>query len=307
MIKANLLHLSYNMWGDTPAPPDSSPGQRDTHYDPVLGFNEEVWRECIKTMADAGMNAVLIDLGDAVRYKSHPEIAVDGAWPGEKLREELAFCRECGIEPFPKLNFSACHDAWLGEYSRCLSTPQYYEVCADLIGEICELFDGPELFHIGMDEEDWAHQKNLQYAVIRQGKLWWHDLNFYVERVEQKGSRAWAWSDVLWNADREKFAQSMPRSVVQSNWYYSPQFPGEEVPVALQAFEWLEEMGYDQIPTGSTWETPENYGSLVEWCRERIADDRLMGFMMADWRATTGDWRETHLEAIETVANAHEE
>ena len=36
------------------------------------------------------MNMVVIDLGDAVAYKSVPEIAVKNAWTGDKLRRELA-------------------------------------------------------------------------------------------------------------------------------------------------------------------------------------------------------------------------
>jgi len=98
------------------------------------------------------MNALVLDLGDGVRWDSHPEIAVENAWTPAKLREELDRARELGIEPLPKLNFSTAHDAWLGPYSRMVSTPQYYEVCRDLIDEASELFGRPRLFHLGMDE-----------------------------------------------------------------------------------------------------------------------------------------------------------
>ena len=33
------------------------------------------------------MNMVVIDLGDGVKYESHPEIAVKGAWSTTELRE----------------------------------------------------------------------------------------------------------------------------------------------------------------------------------------------------------------------------
>ena len=65
--------------------------------------------------------------------------------------------RALGIEPLPKLNFSTCHDAWLGPYSRMVSTPAYYDVCRDLIDEVAELFGGPRFFHLGMDEETAQH------------------------------------------------------------------------------------------------------------------------------------------------------
>ena len=64
--------------------------------------------------------------------------------------------RQVSFELIPKLNFSACHDIWLKDYSRMLSTPIYYEVCRDVIQEVCEVFK-PRYFHLGMDEEDEKH------------------------------------------------------------------------------------------------------------------------------------------------------
>lgn len=303
MIKANLVHLSFNMWRDRSFKDSDSPQQRDIFYEPHLRFDEQVWRDVIASMAQAGMNMVILDLGDAVAYSSHPEIAVDGAWSTKKLREELELCRSLGIEPVPKLNFSACHDVWLGEYARKLSTPEYYTACADLIREVADLFDGPRFFHIGMDEETWQHQQDYLYVVIRQGELWWHDFNFLVREVEQAGSRAWIWSDVLWNCDRRIFQENVPPTVLQSNWYYDVAFPLPESDSHnyVRAYHWLDEMGYDQVPTGSTWTHQENYARTVNYCLEHISEQRLMGFMMTTWHPTTEEWRRTHLDAIEVV------
>ena len=41
------------------------------------------------------------------------------------MRKELDRMRALGLEPLPKLNFSTCHDAWLKDYHRMISTPQY--------------------------------------------------------------------------------------------------------------------------------------------------------------------------------------
>jgi len=305
MILANLVHLSYNMWRDMSAPADAPPERRDIYYVPQLRCDQGLWRECIECMSEAGMNMLVVDVGDGIEFRSRPEIAVDGAWSAETLKDELAFCRDRGVEPIPKLNFSACHDAWLGPYSRRLSTPEYYEVCADLIEETCEAFGGPRFFHLGMDEETYRHQQELQYAVIQQGELWWNDLNFLVARVEAAGGRAWVWSDVIWNGDVEAFGHNMPRSVLQSNWYYGKEFSGDDPHNYVTAFEWLEQMGFEQVPTGSTWSNDENYPRLVEHCTARIPESRLLGFMMADWRPMTQAWRQTHLDAVGVVARAH--
>lgn len=76
----------------------------------------ELWNELQQKMLGVGVNMVVIDLGDGVKYESHPEIAVRGAWSVKQLRQELAKLRKMGIEPIPKLNFSATHDIWLGPY-----------------------------------------------------------------------------------------------------------------------------------------------------------------------------------------------
>lgn len=141
-------------------------------------------------MQARGVNMVVLDLGDAVRYDSHPEIAVDNAWSPEKLRAELKKMRALGIEPIPKLNFSTAHDFWMGEYARMVSTSKYYEVCRDLIREVSALFDTPRFFHIGMDEETCAHQGHYEYTSVRNGDLWWRDLFFYIDEVEKSGSRS---------------------------------------------------------------------------------------------------------------------
>jgi hypothetical protein len=44
-------------------------------------------------------------------YPSHPELAVKGSWSPEKMKSELARLRALGLEPIPKRNFSASHDA----------------------------------------------------------------------------------------------------------------------------------------------------------------------------------------------------
>jgi hypothetical protein len=236
-----------------------------------------------------------------VRYDSHPEIAVQGAWPVSRLREELAKVRGMGLEPIPKLNFSTCHDAWLGPYARCVSTDTYYQVCRDLIAEVIDLFDRPRFFHLGMDEETAHHQRQHEYVLIRQYDLWWHDLGFLVEQVEKRSVRPWVWSDYVWDHP-DVFYERMPKSVLQSNWYYGAEF-SQEVGY-VKAYLDLDMHGYDQVPTGSNWSTPVNLAGTVAYCRNHIAPERLLGFLQTVWRPTLEECRERHMEAIELVGQA---
>lgn len=114
---ACLVHLSFNMWCDR----ETADWPGYGIYKPYLRFDGTLWNDLVEEIARAGVNMVVLDLGDGVQYRSRPEIAVTGAWSREKLRQEIARLRDRGIEPIPKMNFSTAHDAWLREYSRCVS------------------------------------------------------------------------------------------------------------------------------------------------------------------------------------------
>ena len=305
-IWACLLHLSFNMWEEYISPHRAFRGFR-----PDLELDEPLWHEAVQTMAKNGMNMVVIDLGDAVKYESHPEIAVNGAWSPKKLREELKKMRDLGIEPIPKLNFSAGHDTWLREYSRMVSTDKYYEVCADLISEVCDLFDKPRFFHLGMDEESAGHQAHYRHIVVRKNDIWWNDFYFLVAEVEKHGSRAWIWPDyMLWNHP-EQFFKKMPKSVVQSNWYYDT-FDNVEQK-HIQAYIELNRGGYEQIPAGAylsgKWfgnrKDPEmNIGSTVDFCKKNMDDKLLLGFLQTWWGPTIEENRDRIVGGIRSLGEA---
>lgn len=299
-IWAYLVHLSFNMWCDREVQEWGDYGV----YRPYLRFDEDLWDELIDEMPRAGVNMVVIDLGDGVQYRSHPEIAVQGAWSTAKLREELRRLRDRGLEPIPKLNFSTAHDAWLGEYSRCVSTPRYYTVCRDLLEEVIELFEQPRFFHLGMDEETWEHQRHYAYAVVRQHELWWEDFRFLVEQVERHSVRAWIWSDDYWHHP-EAFLRNMSRSVLQSNWYYGAELDLQDV--AVRAYVELAQHGFEQIPTGSNWSCDVNFERTVQFCRQHIPSERLLGFLQTTWKPTLAECRQKHLDALHQVARARQQ
>ena len=297
-IWAYLIHLSTNMWCDREA---EEWGVEHFWYKPYMRFDMDLWREMVPKMVEAGVNMLVIDLGDGVKYESHPEIALKDAWTVGRLKEELSRLREVGIEPIPKLNFSACHDAWMGPYSRMLSTEPYYAVCRDLIAEIMDIFGKPRLFHLGMDEETYPHQQHFEYVTIRQFDLWWHDLYFLFKQVEDGGVRPWVWSDYLWHHP-DVFWAKMPKSILQSNWYYGESFSKKINYV--KAYHDLEEHGYDQVPAGSNWSCDTNFGDTVKFAKKHISPNLLKGFLQTVWRQTTPKYRDIHLQAIEQIGSA---
>ena len=309
-MRGMFLQLGNNMWSDVPVKDWALTKKEDlaevSSLD-VLRFDEEVWRRLTDRMVQKGFNAVVMDLGEGCIYPSHPELAVRGSWSAERLQKELARLRGIGIEPIPKLNFSTCHDTWLKEYGRMVSTPEYYRVCADVIRDVCEIFDKPRLLHLGYDEENFGNQRKYAYAVVRQGELWWHDFLFFVKTVEKLGMRPWIWSDYIWR-HKDEFLSRMPKSVMQSNWYYRQWFDFESIPkerrVHLESFLTLEKAGFDQIPCGSNWACDENIAGLVRFCRKNIAPERLKGFLMTTWGPTLPNHEAKLLRGIDLAAAA---
>jgi hypothetical protein len=277
-----------------------------------MTFDETLWNNIIKKMKDSAINMVVLDLGDAVRYESHPEIAVKNAWSTQKLENEIYKLRELGIEPIPKLNFSTTHDTWLGKYSRMVSTKEYYQVCTNLIKEVCEIFNNPRFFHLGMDEESYDYQKNFRMVHLRNGDLWWDDLYFFLNEVEKNGSRPWVWSDYVWNHP-DLFYSKMPLDVLQSNWYYGTNFDPENVKDkkgdwfnSTPYFKELDLKGFDQIPCGSNYSNDENFIELTKYCNEQLNSKRLLGFIQTTWKPMLNNCRQTQREAIEQVSQAKE-
>lgn len=297
-----LWHLGTNMWSDIPVKAwGNCEGEEQLRFAckaDHLRFDESVWGVLTDRMQAIGMNLVLIDLGEALQYESHPELAVKGSWTIERFRKELARLRAMGLEPIPKLNFSTGHDAWLKDYERQVSTPVYYKVCADLIREVCEIFDRPRFFHLGYDEETAANQAQYSMAIVRQGELWWHDFLFLAKQVEDQGVRPWIFADYYWSHP-EDFLRRMPRSVLQSNWYYGTSFP--ETYAEVKIYPELDKAGFEQIPVGSNWSSDDNFRLLVDFSHKNISPERLKGFLMATWLFTLPRFLKKNLEGIAQV------
>ena len=320
MVWADLVHLGVNMWVDHDIgyPDDQHFTLQRKGPPKTLQCDEAQWREITSRMQARGLNMLVIDLAEGLEFPSHPELAVKGAWTADKMRNEVVRLREMGIEAVPKINFSTSHDAWMGAFERMVSTQAYYRFCDDIIRDAAEIFGTPRLFHIGFDEESALCQKNYDYCVVRQGELWWHDLLRTVAAVEKNGMRPWMWSDAEWYRP-EEFARRCPRSVVQSNWYYSASFDKRLLAESkrkevvqqevvqmheldqVECYERLEKAGFDQIPCGGNWREEVNLGETVKFCRECIAPERLLGFLVAPWRRLTPPFREVNLKGVDLM------
>jgi len=172
---------------------------------------------------------------------------------------------------------------------------------------VIDIFDTPRFFHLGMDEQTAGHQKNWDYVVFRQNDIWWGDLYFYFAEVEKKNVRPWIWSDYAWHHP-DIFFRKMPKSVLQSNWYYGNTFDPDKLEepnkTYVELYHKLEAQGYDQIPTGSNVTNDLNMEATVDYCKHIIDKSRLSGFMTAPWKPTMSLCLDVHREAINQIGRA---
>ena len=310
LIWSYLIHLGDNMWGDY-GPDHSS----DCIKTEPLKCEDKAWNEIIDRLVEKKCcNTILIDVAEGVQYESHPEIAAPGAWSKQKLSDEISRLRSLGFKVYPKLNFSAAHDKWIGVYSRMVSTPHYYAFCKDVIDEMSELFGKPELFHLGMDEECMSCQTKMSVCVIRSHELFWHDIKYLFDVTEKNGARPWIWADHVWhdNESQEAFLKHASKEALYSNWYYG-NFKHTEgyLHDSMSSYATLEKHGFDQLPTGSNCDGTiefcrENMCLTVEKCPQIIAPERLKGFMMTSWVTTTQEGRERNLDAVDCLSEAYD-
>jgi hypothetical protein len=313
MKKIMLMHLSSNMWGKKGFSYNDQKEDEDFIYRDKMYTDKETWVKVTDFCAENGFNTVLIDLGDAVVYDSHPEIAIEGAWTKAELKAELDRLRKIGLTPIPKYNFSSAHSAWLGKYGYMVGTDEYYKVCRELIEEVIDLFDTPEFFHLGMEEEDAASQTHRPIAIVRSPEIMARDINLFADICRNKGVRACLWTNaetVKGLGGDEEFCKKLPKDIIMTPYYYGwirSYHPEESYPETVKLFRKLTEWGYDIIACGSTWSWHLSMFDVMTYCKKYAKQDKIMGYLMASWMLTTPKKYHALLNAAYNFKTAYEE
>lgn len=307
-------------------------------------FDEDTWNAVVDAAVDAGMNMLFLDIHEGLHYGSHPELAVPDAWTRQKMRREIKRLKEKGIIITPKLNFSTCHDVWLGPYEKMISTPTYYQVARDLIQELSALFADTPYFHLGMDEEDYRHAKGDKLVVYRRDKQLWYDMQFLFDCVRDCGKTPIIWgSTPVYNYEEFK-ANIDPEDLVIMHYYYHGakeehwtrtdsredynkyyNVPGayRGMGYAGMGMEYIErddpyyvhfnkyalqsvQDGYDTILCCSNfYKHPHNADDVVEMGLS-WPQERVKGIITCPWGPTTAAKKEHHLEGIRLMKEAYE-
>ena len=341
-IRAILLHLGQNMGGDYLAPGEKRQKGLQSTAD-HLRTDEKVWHDLTARMQKRNFNMAVIDVGEGLVFPSHPELAVKGSWSAEKLAAEVKRLKSMGIEAIPKLNFSTCHDGWLKEYGRMVSTDVYRKVVKDVIDDTCTVFGNPRWMHLGLDEENAEMQRNYPLVIIRREELWWRDFFHCLKCLEAHGTQGMAFSSYAAQTYPEGFYARMPKSVVQNIGLYGhghdidairaeiekrkkrvPPRPIDHLVrkvKTLEAIEALNERGFKILGLTSNWvwkgemkkpwpvgkdypQDPEAAAWFCGYIRSRVSSENLIGMMTAPWGEIKPDLQYYWESAIDQLADA---
>jgi len=179
------LNIGHNMWFDKFA--QYNMGEYYNQERDYLYFDRFAWDKIVNELPNLGVNCVVVDLAEGVKYDCAPELAVKGSLEKAEVKEMLAALKSKGIMAIPKLDFSAAHDAWLGDYSKMPDTDEYREFVKTLIKEVCDLFDKPEYLHLGMADETNEYQINYGLSIVRGPKSFWRDAYAMFDACREKG------------------------------------------------------------------------------------------------------------------------
>lgn len=303
-----------------------------------MEWDDAVWENILKRCHETHINTILLEVNNAYKYKSHPEINHPDAWDKKRVDYEIDRCEKLGIKIIPLLNFSAIHSSWLGKYYRMTSTSEYYAVCKDLIEEIYFAFQKPEYINIGMDEESFQFCEKRDFVMFRQGELYWHDLRYLVDCVKNIGAKPWMWSNPLFEHPEEYKKRFAPDEVLLSPYHYNAFRKEHFTPIESRSeylvyynegkykemgIKYVEEdpflvkfielaiplmkEGYLYVPCMSVFNRCKyNHDDLIEYFEENAPSDQILGYLSAPWMPTTAKGVDFFEETFVDFKNARD-
>ncbi len=165
-----------------------------------VNFDEDMGREVIETMGKLKMNMLILTLGNSIKWESHPEISLPGAWSPDKFKDFLKFIKKYHIEIIPEFNLSPSHDNWLGRYHALVDTPEYFQLVQDILSEYIHNMDPfVKFIHLGMDEESTWHHKNMDLdpVIVRPPLERINSVSKFIRFLESNNVMAMIWADII--------------------------------------------------------------------------------------------------------------
>lgn len=194
-----------------------------SHYDPAWikrmdyckPYDPQMARAVMRKAAEEGMNVLIVDVEDVVKFKSHPQLHRPYSVPLNTYRTLVKEAQAMGLTVVPKLNFARgddMHNAWMHPFDELADINKY---CSHAIQLILELTEGLNIryFHIGMDEDD------------RDAETFAVTIKAIHDELARRHIRTLIWADVERRfARHQKFMTAypvLPRDIILMPWGYA--------------------------------------------------------------------------------------
>lgn len=268
-----------------------------THYDPAWcrkkedekPFDAGVATAVARAAAEGGLNLLVIDCADGVKYRSHPELERHYTVPMQSLRDVLDSARGLGLELVPKLNFAQSHlhhhNDWFRPHHELRDSDEYWRLAFEIIDELIEEIKPPRFFHVGMDEDH--DRSHAQYARA-------------IERLhsglKERGLRAVVWNDSAhegtpWadvHAEKCRAAEErIPKDVVEVLWSYRS--------TASEPLKRLVDQGFE------VWGAPGATEEQVRAWRKDITELGGKGLLLTRWIPMTAENRDELVDLVKRL------
>ncbi len=264
-------------------------------------------------------NYVVMEMWGTLRYPSHPEYCFeDKAFSPEEIKRLVLLAKELGVTVIPQFNIfghataarSCTHKHVLlerhPEYASlfepngwcwCLSNPETRKYIADIVNDLCDIFDNPPYFHLGCDEADGANSCALCRCADYQMLLRDH-LLYFGELVKSRGARPMVWHDMFVKRGDERWKtyvacgtdatvpvlDMLTKDFIICDWRYdsTEDERNNKVKPSFATMQHFIDRGFDTI--GCPWYDAVNtmkYG-------EAIAEQGAKGMLMTTWHRKNG-------------------
>lgn len=318
-FKSIVLYLGSNFWAqkDCTFPVDPE----EFIYRDKLYCDKNIWDAVVKKLPEFKIDTLVIAVGEGVVYPSHPEIAIEGSWSAQELKNEIAKIRKMGIRVVPYNNFAPLHNAWMGEYAYMAGTPAYYEFCKDIVRDVIDIFDTPEMFHLGLGDEGYNAKYDAadshNFTVIFYRHILRDYANMLFDVCREKGVRPWMWADiktvVAFGGD-EAFKAAVGRDVLLSSTYYANPIiiyvkdgklvPSSSIPPEAAHYEKLSSWGYTQIPAVTRRIHPRAPKRVMEYVSLKC--DNIDGFLMQPFTYTVERKYYALMNSVQNLSDSYD-
>ncbi len=267
-----------------------------THYDPAWlrdkehekPFDLQVGLEVIDAMAAAGLNLLLLDCKDGVRYASHPELVRPYSQPMDVVAALCDRARQRGIEMALKLNFSQSalhqHNHWFRPHHDLFDSEEYWQKGFEVIDELLGAVKPARFFHIGMDED---HSRSYTQYV--------RAIETLHTGLARRGLRTCIWNDSAcgWpgaeiHKEKSLYAEErIPRDIVQVLWDYAT--------VDRSGLQRIRDRGFD------LWGAPGTDPQRVQEMRAGLLACGGSGLLLTRWIPCRPENRDSLLAHIRAI------